>query len=101
VLSPKRDSLSISSPQPVEITRANRPAVPDMSANSGKPGETISELLDSAELAARLRLPESWIRAHTRERTPRAERLPCVRLGRYVRFEWSAVQRWLAARVSQ
>jgi len=56
------------------------------------------ELIDSAELAARWKVPESWIRSRTRERTPKAERIPCVRLGRYVRFEWGSprLQEWLA-----
>src|SRR5216683_6890161 len=56
------------------------------------------ELIDSAELATRWRVPESWIRSHTRARTPRAERIPRVRLGRYVRFEWGSPRReeWLS-----
>jgi hypothetical protein len=56
------------------------------------------ELIDSVELAARWRVPESWIRNHTRARTPRDERIPCVRLGRYVRFEWGSprLSEWLA-----
>ena len=56
------------------------------------------ELIDSAELAARWRVPESWIRNHTRNRTPKEERIPCVRLGRYVRFEWGSprLEAWLA-----
>ena len=60
-------------------------------------GETQVELLDSAELAARWRVPESWIRNHTRDRTPRDERIPCIRLGRYVRFEWGSprLTEWL------
>ena len=55
------------------------------------------ELIDSAELATRWRVPESSIRNHTRSRTPREERIPCLRLGRYVRFEWgsSSLQDWL------
>ena len=55
------------------------------------------ELIDSAELAARWRVPESWIRNHTRERTPKDHRIPCIRLGRYVRFEWGSarLQQWL------
>lgn len=58
------------------------------------------ELIDSAELAARWQVPESWIRNHTRARTPREERIPCVRLGRYVRFEWGSprLREWLAKR---
>ena len=56
------------------------------------------ELIDSAELAARWRVPESWIRNHTRARTPQDERIPCVRLGRYVRFEWGSprLMEWLS-----
>jgi hypothetical protein len=50
------------------------------------------EVIDSTELAARWRVPESWIRNRTRARTPREERIPCVRLGRYVRFEWGSPQ---------
>ena len=61
-------------------------------------GGENSELIDSAELAARWKVPESWIRSHTRERTPKDERIPCVRLGRYVRFEWGTqrLESWLA-----
>jgi hypothetical protein len=55
------------------------------------------ELIESADLAARWRVPVSWVRNRTRARTPREERIPCVRLGRYVRFEWgsSELQKWL------
>src|SRR5579864_1571329 len=67
--------------------------VPMMSGSSGN-----AELIDSAELANRWRVPESWIRNHTRARTPKDERIPCVRLGRYVRFEWGSprLPEWLA-----
>lgn len=66
--------------------------VPLMSRN-------VVELIDSAELANRWRVPESWIRNHTRARTPKRERIPCIRLGRYVRFEWGSVTlaKWLEA----
>jgi hypothetical protein len=58
------------------------------------------EIIDSGELAKRWRVPESWVRAYTRERTPRDLRIPCLRLGRYIRFEWQspALETWLAAR---
>jgi len=61
-------------------------------------GNGSVEIIDSAELAARWRVPESWIRNRTRARTPKEERIPCVRLGRYVRFEWGSPQLagWLA-----
>ncbi len=56
------------------------------------------ELIDAVELATRWRVPASWIRNHTRARTPREERIPCIRLGRYVRFEWGSprLEQWLA-----
>jgi excisionase family DNA binding protein len=56
-------------------------------------GEKTTELLTVQELAERLRVPESWVRARTRSRT--LDPLPCVRLGRYTRFRWSAVETWL------
>jgi excisionase family DNA binding protein len=55
--------------------------------------EKTGELLTVEELATRLRVPESWVRARTRSRT--LDPLPCVRLGRYTRFRWAAVERWL------
>jgi hypothetical protein len=65
---------------------------------SHQPGNGGIELIDSVELAARWRVPESWIRNHTRARTPAHERIPCVRLGRYVRFQWGSLRlsEWLA-----
>ena len=55
------------------------------------------EIIDSAELAKRLGLPESWLRSAARERTPRARRIPHIKFGRYVRFEFGspALEEWL------
>jgi hypothetical protein len=50
------------------------------------------EVIDSEELAARLKLPESWIRSRARSRTPKHQRIPCVKFGRYIRFEWGSAQ---------
>jgi hypothetical protein len=63
-----------------------------------KPPETSPGLLTPAELAARLRVNESWIREKTRERARvrDSDPLPVVRLGKYVRFSWPAVEAWLA-----
>jgi excisionase family DNA binding protein len=63
-----------------------------------KPPETSPGLLTPAELAARLRVAESWVREKTRERARLRDRdpLPVVRLGKYVRFSWAAVEAWLA-----
>jgi excisionase family DNA binding protein len=54
-------------------------------------------LLTPTELAAKLNVPVSWIREKTRERARIRDKdpLPVVRLGKYVRFSWSAVEAWL------
>ena len=54
-------------------------------------------LLTPAELAARLAVGESWVREKTRERARLRDKdpLPVVRLGKYVRFSWQAVEAWL------
>ena len=51
-----------------------------------QPTSSGYEVIDANELAKRWSLPESWIREQTRTRSP--DPLPCVRFGRYVRFEW-------------
>jgi hypothetical protein len=64
---------------------------------SGKDG---LEVITSTQLAERWQVPERWIRDRTRNRTPKDERIPCLRLGRYVRFEWgsSRLADWLEKR---
>jgi hypothetical protein len=56
--------------------------LPDVLKMSQTSANGSLELIDSAELAARWRVPESWIRNRTRNRTPKEERIPCLRLGR-------------------
>jgi len=48
------------------------------------------EVLNAAQLAERLNLPESWVREMTRSRT--SDPIPHLRFGRYVRFQWGAPQ---------
>ena len=48
-------------------------------------------LLTAREVAERLSVPESWVRAETR-----AGRMPHLELGRYRRYDWLAVTDWLA-----
>lgn len=59
---------------------------------------TPGGLLTPAELAERLAVRQSWIREKTRKRARIRDKdpLPVVRLGKYVRFSWPAVQEWLA-----
>ena len=47
-------------------------------------------LLTADEVADLLAVPVSWVRESTRSGA-----MPCVRLGRYVRFELAAVEGWL------
>jgi excisionase family DNA binding protein len=47
-------------------------------------------LLDAVEVADRLSVPVSWVRE-----SARSGAMPCVRLGRYVRFELAEVEAWL------
>jgi hypothetical protein len=58
------------------------------------------EAIDSAELAKRLHVPETWVRSRTNlNRT--ADPIPHLRLGRYVHFYWGSEQleEWLNRRL--
>jgi excisionase family DNA binding protein len=50
-------------------------------------------LLDAHEAAALLKVPHTWVLAEAR-----AERLPAIRLGRYVRFDAAELEAWWQAR---
>ena len=56
------------------------------------------ELIDAVELAKRWSLPATWIREQTRSRA--TDPLPCVRFGKYVRFQWGSPElgAWLNRR---
>ena len=48
----------------------------------------LFELLTVADVAALLKVSKSWVYEHTRARgTPRSDRLPHIKLGKYVRFD--------------
>jgi hypothetical protein len=74
---------------------SNGPLMSPNPANAGANGGF--EVIDSAELVARLRVPESWVRNRTRARTPKEDRIPCLRFGHYVRFRWGSpeLEDWL------
>lgn len=50
----------------------------------------MPRLLTADEVADLLPVTRSWVYAQARE-----ERIPYVRLGRYVRFEQQAVEEWI------
>ncbi len=58
----------------------------------------LYEVIDSGELAKRWNVPKSWILEQTRSRA--ADPIPCLRMGKYVRFEWGSpsLSGWLAKR---
>jgi hypothetical protein len=64
------------------------PVATGKAAVNTQPTSSGYEVIDAAELAKRWSLPESWIREQTRTRS--SDPLPCVRFGRYVRFEWGS-----------
>ncbi len=45
-----------------------------------------ADILTPEEVAARLKVPESWVYEKTRARCRNP--IPCLRLGRYIRFQW-------------
>jgi len=49
-------------------------------------------LLTADEVADLLAVPVGWVREHTRSGL-----LPCIRLGRYVRYDRADVLRWVEA----
>jgi hypothetical protein len=58
-----------------------------------------NDLLTPAELAERLKVPKSWVFEQTRQRATvrNANPLPCIRLGKYLRFSWPKVCEWMNA----
>jgi excisionase family DNA binding protein len=51
------------------------------------------DLMTVAEIARVLHVPVSWVYDRTRRRGK--ERIPHIKLGKYLRFEISAVRDWL------
>jgi len=56
------------------------------------------DILTPAQLAERLQVSTSWVFEQTRTRAKVRNRnpLPCIRLGKYIRFSWSSVCQWMA-----
>lgn len=52
--------------------------------------DSSEDLLTAAEVASLLRMTADWVYAETR-----AKRIPHLRLGRYVRYRRSAIERWM------
>jgi predicted DNA-binding transcriptional regulator AlpA len=63
---------------------------------SGGKARDADNFLTAEALAQRLGVPESWVRTEER-----AERIPSIRLGKYVRFKLSDIERALLERQRQ
>jgi excisionase family DNA binding protein len=70
------------------VTRENGPVTYSLPARD--------RLLDVKEAAALLNVPESWIYQHVRARSE--DKLPHIKLGKYIRFSTQALIEWLGAR---
>jgi excisionase family DNA binding protein len=51
------------------------------------------QLLTVTEVASNLRVPVTWV--YERTRRSGSDQIPHFKLGKYLRFHWSAVQKWL------
>ena len=63
------------------------------SAPGATPRQEALEILTPEEVAKRLKVKVSWVYEKRRPRTKNP--IPCLPLGRYIRFDWNAVLRWL------
>ena len=85
----------------MSLKHKNAETIPLAAAEQSRalsPAPMPGVLLTPAELAARLAVPQSWIREKTRARARIRDNdpLPVIHLGKYTRFRWSDVEAWLA-----
>ena len=60
--------------------------------------QELHELLTADDVAALLKVSRSWVYEHTRARMSRPDRLPFIKMGKYVRFQSRALVDFLAKR---
>jgi excisionase family DNA binding protein len=61
-----------------------------------KPDEHLGDLLTVEDVAALLKVSKNWVYEHTRSRgTPRSDRLPHIKIGKYIRFDARALRAFL------
>lgn len=69
--------------------------IPENSAVAVSTGD-LNELLTSNELAEKLKVPKSFFYAPCRRKGPDA--IPCVRVGKYIRYRMPEVLEWIEKR---
>lgn len=58
--------------------------------------DDLHELLTADDVAVLLKVSKSWVYEHTRSRgLPPSQRLPHIKIGKYVRFDAQAVRSFL------
>jgi hypothetical protein len=77
-----------------------RRVISQYSFHRAGPEEAVTyEFLDSAQLAARLNISESWVREQVRTRA--TEPIPHMQFGKYIRFRWGSpeLETWAERRM--
>ena len=84
-----------------EVQHAMRHDTPPQDASAtAPPSLELHELLTVEEVAALLKVNKHWVYEHTRTRTAAAtDRLPHIKIGKYVRFDPNAVRTFLDRKV--
>jgi predicted DNA-binding transcriptional regulator AlpA len=52
-------------------------------------------LITAEDVANKLGVKPSWVHERTRKRCPESDRIPCIRLGKYVRFSEAEIDAWI------
>jgi excisionase family DNA binding protein len=83
------------------VTEVLRPEFPvGLQLHPAGTADDLHELLTVEEVAALLKVSKSWVYEHTRSRAvPRSERLPHIKVGKYVRFDARLVRDFLVKRI--
>jgi predicted DNA-binding transcriptional regulator AlpA len=69
------------------------------SSSADKINDALHELLTVEDVAALLKVSKTWVYEHTRTRgAGRSERLPCLKIGKYTRFDPQSVREFLRRR---
>lgn len=74
--------------------------IPSTSASTRQPSGVEFEILDSNELALRLKVKESWV-VEQSKRSRTSDPIPVFRLGKHRRYRWGSPEMndWLSRRI--
>lgn len=90
------DAQQLSNDMTVSAAHSYLPAGASRTQHRGRADDELQELLTVDEVAAVLKVSRSWVYEHTRARgMPSGERLPHIKVGKYVRFDARAVRAFL------